>query len=325
MNINIKISVIICTHNPRVDYLSRTLDSLKQQTLEQNSWELLLIDNASTLTLSDAWDISWHLNSRHICEDELGLTPARLRGISEATGDLLVFVDDDNLLQPNYLEVALQISEERAYMGAYGGDIEGFFEAPIPEWTGPYLESLAIRSVKTASWGCRPGTKAMEFTPCGAGMVIRKEVAISYRYLVCNNNLRRSLDRTGASLSSGGDTDMALCACKFGLAVGVFPELKMMHIIPSGRMTLEYTLSLAKGLTASYYLLCYLWDGTVPSKPLESLWTSESLLRFVRRVKRFGREDENQKVAELVRCARNNGQRDAYARVSAIREQADGQ
>ena len=41
------LSVIICTHNPRLDYLRRTFDALKLQTLDRDQWELLLIDNAS--------------------------------------------------------------------------------------------------------------------------------------------------------------------------------------------------------------------------------------------------------------------------------------
>lgn len=311
MNTNMKISVIICTHNPKVDYLSRTLKALEKQTIKTESWELLLIDNASDKPLADLWNLSWHPLSRHIREDELGLTPARLRGISEATGDLLVFVDDDNLLQPNYLEVALQISEERAYMGAYGGDIEGFFEAPIPEWIGPYLESLAIRSVKTASWGCRSGTKAMEFTPCGAGMVIRKHIAVAYRDMVANDNVRRNLGRSGKNLSSGEDSDMALFACRMGLAVGVFPQLKMQHIIPGNRLALEYILRLEQGITSSYFFLCYLWDRTVPQRPSTKKITAENVVRTLKIIKRMGRQGENEKVAELVREARLKGVIDA--------------
>ena len=56
--------------------------------------------------LADRFNISWHPNGRHVREDELGLTPARLRGVAEAVAELLVFVDDDNILDPDYLEQA---------------------------------------------------------------------------------------------------------------------------------------------------------------------------------------------------------------------------
>lgn len=312
------LSVIICTHNPRIKYLQRTLDALRAQTLDPTSWELLLIDNRSASPVEGRFDVSWHPNGRILVEEELGLTPARLRGISEAQGELLVFVDDDNLLQPNYLEVALQIAEEKSYMGAFGGDIEGIFEGPVPKWIGPYLEALAIRSVKVASWGCRPGTKAMEFAPFGAGMVIRKHIADAYRDMVMNDNVRRSLDRTGQSLSSGGDTDMALCACKMGLAVGVFPQLKMQHIIPTNRLSLEYTIRLAQGLMSSYLLLCYLWDNKSPQKPSTKIVTTENIVRLLKRIKKMGRVTECEKVIELVRKARLKGVLDAYDKVKSI-------
>ena len=44
-----------------------------------------------------------------MCND-LGLTPARLRGIRESIGDVVVFVDDDNILAANYLTTVKQIA-----------------------------------------------------------------------------------------------------------------------------------------------------------------------------------------------------------------------
>ena len=74
------ISVIICTHNPRPDYLRRVLDALKAQTLPKERWELLLIDNASNEPLSGEWDLSWHPHARHIREIQFinGLTAGQL-------------------------------------------------------------------------------------------------------------------------------------------------------------------------------------------------------------------------------------------------------
>jgi len=147
------ISVIICTHNPRLDYLRRVLDALKAQTLPVEQWELLLIDNASKEKLSDAWDLSWHPCARHIREDELGLTPARLRGIRESNGQLLVFIDDDNVLCPDYLAVALQAMRKNALLGVLGaGRILPEFEAPPTAEVIPFLNSLALRDEPRAHY-----------------------------------------------------------------------------------------------------------------------------------------------------------------------------
>jgi glycosyltransferase involved in cell wall biosynthesis len=99
----LNLSVVICSHNPRPDYLARVLAALQAQTLPLADWELLLIDNASAEPLEGRFDLSWHPNARHVREEVLGLTPARLRGIAEAASPLLVFVDDDNVLSSDYL------------------------------------------------------------------------------------------------------------------------------------------------------------------------------------------------------------------------------
>src|SRR5690242_12200927 len=99
-------SVIVCTHNPRPDYLTRTLAALRGQTLPTHEWELLVIDNASDCPVAEIADVSWHPDGAILKEDTLGLTPARLRGIDRARAELLVFVDDDNVLDTAYLERA---------------------------------------------------------------------------------------------------------------------------------------------------------------------------------------------------------------------------
>ena len=103
------LSVIICTHNPREDYLRRTLEALKGQTLSKTEWELVVIDNASDDLLEDVLDLSWHPAARIVREECLGLTPARIRGLQESVGETLVFVDDDNVLADSYLRTAQKI------------------------------------------------------------------------------------------------------------------------------------------------------------------------------------------------------------------------
>src|ERR1700757_663405 len=116
----VSISVLLCTHNPRPDYLGRVLTALRGQTLATKQWELLLIDNASEQPLAQTVDISWHPRGRHIRENELGLTAARLRGIRESSSELLVFVDDDNVLAPDFLAQAAAISARCPVLGVFG-------------------------------------------------------------------------------------------------------------------------------------------------------------------------------------------------------------
>ena len=96
-------------------------DATLLKSLPDAHWEVWLIDNGSDDPLASPTDLSWRSDGRHIREEELGLTPARLREIAEAKGDLLIFVDDDNMLRCDYLEVAARISLTHPYLGAFGG------------------------------------------------------------------------------------------------------------------------------------------------------------------------------------------------------------
>ena len=98
------ISVIIPTYNPNIQRLEQTLTGLKIQSLPYKFWELLIVDNNSSTVFTDKIDISWQPGSSIISEPRQGLTYARLKGFSSAKGDIIVMVDDDNILQEDYLQ-----------------------------------------------------------------------------------------------------------------------------------------------------------------------------------------------------------------------------
>lgn len=262
-----EVSVILCTHNPNAEFLKRTLEALRLQTTPVQEWELLLVDNASEVPVSSRFDLGWHPNGRIVPEPTLGLTPARLTGLSEAKGDLMIFVDDDNLLAPDFLDLAIKIAREMPWIGAFGGSIEGAFETEPEEEVRFLLPHLALRAVSEAQWACRPGIAALDVSPWGAGMVIRRAVALEYQSRVREDPLRGKLDRVGDLLSSAGDSDMALCACSRGLAVGLFPQLRLVHIIPAKRLTKPYLLRLAEGNAFSHAVLRFIWEGKLPPAP----------------------------------------------------------
>jgi len=233
-----KISVIICTHNPRADYLPRVLEALRAQTLPLADWELLLVDNASKEPMAGRIDLSWQPHARHLREEKTGLTHARLCGIAAAQGKLLVFVDDDNVLRADYLEATLKIGVEHPWLGAWSGSCLPEFEVEPAAELRPWLGGLVIEKITVAVWAKLRTSSAA--TPMGAGMVVRQTQARHYRELVLKDLLRQSLGRSGQALGGGEDTDMALCGFDLGLGAGRFPELELTHLIPARRVTLEY-------------------------------------------------------------------------------------
>jgi hypothetical protein len=247
------VTVIVCTHNPRRDYFAQCLIGLEKQTLAREKWELILVDNASGPEKAPRPDLSWHPQARLVLEKQLGLTPARLHGIREATGDLLVFVDDDNVLDPNFLETAIHIAHRRPFLGSWSGQCRPRFEEPPPEWTRRYWGNLVIREFDKDVWSNLPDLP--QTIPCGAGLCVRRDVARHYRLLHESGKRSFQLDRTGASLISGGDNDLAGCACDLGLGVGLIASLKLTHLIPPARLTEDYLARLAEGIHYSGIVL----------------------------------------------------------------------
>jgi glycosyltransferase involved in cell wall biosynthesis len=260
-----ELSVVICAHNPRPQYLRRVLEALRSQTLSKEQWELLLIDNLSSDPLMAQWDLSWHPNGRHILETELGLSAARQRGIYESSGNVLVFVDDDNVLDLNYLSTARRIGIEWPKLGTWGsGATVPEFELEPAESVKVFLPCLALRHVDVPRWGNIPTDDS---TPWGAGLCVRREVAEAY----CRLNERSELkltDRKGKSLVGAGDVEISFVARDDGFGTGVFPELKLIHLIPKERVSADYLLKLSQAGYLSYFLLAYKWNnGSVPDYP----------------------------------------------------------
>ena len=164
------------------------------------------LDNASKDPLAGVWDLSWHPRARHIREEELGLTPARLRGIRESQGELLVFVDDDNVLDDAYLATAVSLAGQwDILVRSEETSVRSLQTAP-PAWAEKQFCNLAIREVKRARWSNDPESWTTQ--PCGAGLCVRACVASQYVDLVESTPWRRHLDRRGNSLMSLGDTDL---------------------------------------------------------------------------------------------------------------------
>jgi glycosyltransferase involved in cell wall biosynthesis len=248
----VRMSVVVCTHNPDEVRFRRVLEALREQTLGKEEWELLVVDNVSAERLSGRWDLGWHPHGRHVREEEIGLTPARLRGIRETSGELVVWVDDDNVLDRNYLEVAVRLGAQHPSLGMWGGSLRGEFEASVPEWARPYLVYLAVREVERARWGMNHDCGVL---PPGAGLVVRREVAEMYASTVKESTFRRMLDRRGSSLASCGDTDMVLTGMDIGYWSAVFPALGMTHLIPAGRLDEGYLLRMVEESSYSFMLL----------------------------------------------------------------------
>lgn len=109
-----KVSVIIPTYNPQ-EYLWECLNSLENQTLNKDKFEILLVlngcDEPYKTHISDYISSNRKkLNIQIIHTAVTGVSNARNIGIEAAKGEYIAFIDDDDYVSPGYLECLLKYS-----------------------------------------------------------------------------------------------------------------------------------------------------------------------------------------------------------------------
>lgn len=263
------ISVIICSHNPNHEKMNMVLDSLKNQEEPNTTWELVVVDNLSDTPIASAFDFSWHPNVLHVIEPTLGVSVARARGIREAHGELLIMVDDDGPLFPDYITQSKYLAEKHPYIGCFGGNQLSITNIQAPLKYKAYLEMIGFRIVSTPRIS---NMYAWETTPAGAGMVVRASIAALYANAVFNRKEHAALGRRGNSLMSSQDIDLAYNAIDQGYMNGVFPALKIYHLSIEEHLNDEYLINRRYHNTYSSHRLNYIRFKRIPKRMPRSIY-----------------------------------------------------
>ncbi|MFD2672709.1 glycosyltransferase [Marinicrinis sediminis] len=226
------ISVIICTYN-RASLLSETLMALPELH-RMDQAEVIVVDNQSTdhtaavvAQFQQHWPASCTL--RYVREREQGLSHARNRGIEEASGDWIAFLDDDAIPERNWLQMMVQAFERYPDAEGIGGKIRPRFETARPDWLIHELE-LPYTIVDL---GDEEKKYPKHLFPFGANMVLKREVVERIRFPV-------HLGRKGNSLLSGEESWLFQRIQDEGGALYYIPGLVVDHFIPEERLTKEW-------------------------------------------------------------------------------------
>jgi len=238
------ISVIVCTYN-RAVYLPRTLEHLAKQSADNSLFEVLIIDNNSKdQTAQIAQDfISRYpkVQSKYFLELNQGLSHARNRGIKEAQGTVLIFIDDDAFVRPNYIQNVNDYFSNHANVSAIGGKIIPVYEAEEPQWMSKYLLPL----VAALDLGDSPKRFTGAKFPIGANMGFRKEVFEKHGVFDVN------LGRNAEKLEGGEEKDLFNRLKKGNEEIHYVPNVIVDHIIPPKRTNIEYIKAMALGVGIS--------------------------------------------------------------------------
>jgi glycosyltransferase involved in cell wall biosynthesis len=132
-------TIQLCTYN-RAHLLERVLDGCFEQTAASDAYEVVLVDDGSR---DDTPRVIAEAKRRATCafvvieQANAGLARARNAGIARASGERIIFIDDDVLPTPAFVAEHLRSHERHPAAVVRGAVIntESFERLPTPTWS----------------------------------------------------------------------------------------------------------------------------------------------------------------------------------------------
>lgn len=229
------ITVILCTYN-RCSSLKTALGSVALSQLPPSvSWEVLVVDNNSTdqtREVVERFASQYPGRFRYMFEARPGKSNALNAALQNTNADVLAFMDDDVLVEPDWLHLLTSIFESPEYSGA-GGRILPEANFLLPFWletSGPYaLAPLAM-------FDLGPTAGRLHEPPFGTNMAFRREVFSRY------GNFRKDLGPRPGSEIRSEDTEFGMRLIKGGEHLWYEPAAVVHHEIARSRVTRQYFL-----------------------------------------------------------------------------------
>lgn len=240
MTASLDITVVVCTHN-RASYLSTCVNSLLNQTLARERYEILIVDNASTdqtSAMCQEWERSGLI--RCVYEPVPGLSQARNTGWKAASGRYVGYLDDDGKAEAGWLLSVLEAFEQKQPQpGWVGGPIDLDWAVPPPAWLDEELQECLGR----LNWGNAARWLNPNERLGGGNSFYPRDV------LERVGGFDTRLGRKKNLLLSGEETQLQRRMEALGFRLYYHPGVRMLHAVPPER------------LQPSFFQKRYYWGG----------------------------------------------------------------
>ncbi len=229
---NISVTVIVCTYN-RSESLTKTIACLaKQYVPKELQWDIVIVDNNSPDRTAEVVKSSQQTipNLRYEFEKNQGLSHARNRGIDCATGEILLFTDDDVCPEPDWIHNIAQ-GMLTYNCDACGGYVAPNWEKQPPKWlTERFYGFLAVKTDVREPYEIK---NEIDF-PYGANMAIKRSVVDHVGKFDTNRG------RKGNELASGEDDEMFARIIDAGYKAMYLRDARVHHRVESFRVEKKY-------------------------------------------------------------------------------------
>lgn len=273
-------TVAICTFNGS-ERIGQVLESLARQQTDGESWEVLIVDNASTddtpqVCRSFADQMSVPL--RIVREERPGLSYARGCAARNARGRIVCFLDDDTPAESDFVTAAIQAFRDHPNAGCLGGKVKPVWEeSPTP---------LVLEVCDFALAICDYGDESFQYSgvraggPVGAGICVRRHVLLEA--YVDDEWAAGNLGPVGKKRISGSEMALNAVIADLGHEMWYVPELVIHHIIPADRMTFDYLTKLHESIGRGQAMTRRIFDWKARNLVLRALIASKDLARWFR-------------------------------------------
>ncbi len=242
MSSALKISVVICTYN-RCVYIKDAMESLYNQTLSKDQFEVIVVNNNSTDNTEEVCRnfLATHTlgNYQYMNESKQGASFARNTGAAHANSPLLCFMDDDAIADKDYLEKIVRFFEQYPDAGGLGGRIIPRYIPREPKWMSHYVSSLVghFHYSETVS------VFAANKYPLESNMIIRK---VDFDAI---NGFNPALPGVVGTLRIGGEgKDFFFRLKQLGRTIYYDPSIRVQHVVEVPKLTREYMYRVASGI-----------------------------------------------------------------------------
>ncbi|WP_164103338.1 glycosyltransferase [Candidatus Laterigemmans baculatus] len=176
-----KLTVAVCTWN-RARLLDQTLEQMRALQEPAGGWELIVVNNNCTDDTDEVIaKYASELPLRRLFEPVPGQTNARNSAFASAAGELIVWTDDDVLVDREWLVAYAEAATRYSDASFFGGPIHPWFEVEPPGWLVEVFPRVEA-AFATRDFGGQVFELSESKTPFGANYAVRTKVQRCYPY-----------------------------------------------------------------------------------------------------------------------------------------------